>query len=288
LDEINLATDELLEFLYSYLISIFYEDENNKNYISPDGVKYERIGNIGVIATMNDAKLSSSRTSLSHSFLNLCHSFKLPNYTLHEIELLAEKIIRKNINKLFNKYEFMKVIKCYNISQKYSTKYSENGGNAFREILILGQFIDKCGEIPLEYLLELIFCTNIPTSELENFRRESGLNVISNSLNDLKLKIENKHLCFDNFVKYELINTKNYEIKTQFTIPQKEAIMKMMIGLLAERPILLTGEIGTGKTFIFEQLANIIGAKLSVIQFNSETTSLDIIGRLELIIDKKN
>jgi midasin (ATPase involved in ribosome maturation) len=88
--------------------------------------------------------------------------------------------------------------------------------------------------------------------------------------------IENKHLCFDNFVKYELINTKNYEIKTQFTIPQKEAIMKMMIGLLAERPILLTGEIGTGKTFIFEQLANIIGAKLSAIHFNSETTSLDI------------
>ena len=123
---------------------------------------------------------------------------------------------------------------------------------------------------------------------MENFRRESGLNVISNSLNDLKLKIENKHLCFDNFVKYELINTKNYEIKTQFTIPQKEAIMKMMIGLLAERPILLTGEIGTEKTFIFEKLANIIGAKLSVIQFNSETTSLDIIGRLELIIDKKN
>ena len=64
--------------------------------------------------------------------------------------------------------------------------------------------------------------------------------------------------------------------------------MKMMIGLLAERPILLTGEIGTGKTFIIEQLANIIGAKLNVIQFNSETTSLDIIGRLELIIDKKN
>jgi hypothetical protein len=55
-------------------------------------------------------------------------------------------------------------------------------------------------------------------------------------LNDLKLKIENKHLCFDNFVKYELINSKNYEIRTQFTIPQKEALMKMMIGLLAEKP----------------------------------------------------
>ncbi len=124
-------------------------------------------------------------------------------------------------------------------------------------------------------------------SEVENFKIESGLNKISNSLNDLKLKIDNRHLCFDNFLKYELINTKNYEIKTQFTIPQKEAIMKIMIGLLAQRPILLTGDIGTGKTFIIEQLADIIGAKLKVIQFNSETTSSDIIGRLELTIDIK-
>ena len=88
------------------------------------------------------------------------------------------------------------------------------------------------------------------------------------------------------FVKYKLIDPINYEIKTQFTISQKEAVMKMMIGLLAERPILLTGDIGTGKTFVIEQLANLIGVKLKVIQFNSETTSLDIIGRLELSVDK--
>ena len=155
------------------------------------------------------------------------------------------------------------------------------------EILKLGQFVDKCGDIPLEYLLDLILSTNIPASEIDNFRRKTGLNIISNSLNDLKLKIENKYLCFGNFVKYKLINSKNYEIKTQFTISQKEAIMKIMIGLLAERPILLTGDIGTGKTFVIEQLANIIGAKLKVIQFNSETTSSDILGRLELTIDEK-
>ena len=101
----------------------------------------------------------------------------------------------------------------------------------------------------------------------------------------MKLKIENDYLCFDNFVKYKLIS-KNYEIKTHFTISQKETLMKMMIGLLAERPILLTGDIGTGKTFIVEQLANLVGVNLKVIQFNSETTSLDIIGRLELTINE--
>ena len=288
LDEINLASDKLLEFLYSYLTSIFHEDGpiNNKNYISPDGVKYENIGNIGVVATMNDSKISN-RTSLSNSFLNLCHLFKLPNYSSNEIELLSEKIIRKESNQLYDKEKFKRVMNCYLISEKYSRKYSETGGNTFREILKLGQFMDKCEEVPIEYLLELILSVNIPQSEIENFKKESELDKISNSFNDLKLRIDNKYLCFGNLVKYKLINQNYYEIKTQFTISQKEAIMKIMIGLLAEKPILLIGENGTGKTFIIEKLSEIIGAKLKVIQFNSETTSLDIVGRLELTVDIK-
>ena len=283
LDEINLASDVLLEYLYSYLNSIF----NQEDYISPDGKKYENIGNIGVIATMNDAKLSNSRTSLSISFLNRCHSFKLSDYSNNEIVLLAEKIIRKTTNILSDKDMFIRVMNCFQISQEIAKKYSQTGGNTFREIIKLGQFLDKCKEIPIDYLLELILSRNIPSSEIEVFKARTGLNTISKSLNELKLKIENKHLCFDNFIKYKLINPENYEIKTQFTVPQKEALMKIMIGLLAERPILLTGDIGTGKTFIIEQLANLIGAKLKIIQFNSETTSLDIIGRLELTVDKE-
>ena len=137
----------------------------------------------------------------------------------------------------------MRVMDCFKISQEISKKYSDNGGNTFREILKLNQFIDKCREIPIDYLLELILSSNIPPSELESFKEQTGLNTIANSLNDLKLKIENGYLCFENFVKYKLINTTNYEIKTHFTISQKEALMKMMIGLLAERPILLTGDI---------------------------------------------
>ena len=243
LDEINLASDELLEILYSYLISIFYDDgikdEKYKDYISPDGYKYEKIGNIGVIATMNDAKISNSRTSLSNSFLNLCHSFKLSNYTTNEIILLADEMLYQ----FCDKNEITRIINCYKSSQNYCQKYSENGGNTFREILKLRQFLEKCRNIPLEYLLELILCANIPQSEIENFKNEVLLNNISDSLADLKLKIENNYLCFDNYVKYKLLNDRNNEVKTQFTISQKEAMMKMMIGLLAERPILLTGDL---------------------------------------------
>ncbi len=63
----------------------------------------------------------------------------------------------------------------------------------------------------------------MPESEIEKFKKELGLNCIS-SLNDLKIKIENNYLCFDDYVKYELINPKNFEVKTQFTISQKEAL----------------------------------------------------------------
>ena len=281
LDEINLASDILLEYLYSYLDSLL----KHEDYISPDGVKYKNIGNIGIITTMNDAKLSNSRTSLSNSFINRCHLFKLADYSSNEKELLAEKILSK-CNKKINDETFKMIMKCFQISEIISSQYSNIYGNTFREILKLKQFIDKCEEIPIDYLLELILSRNIPQSEMEKFQAETGLKMISNSLNDLKLKIENNYLCFDKFVKYKLINPKKYEIKSQFTISQKETLMKMMIGLLAERPILLTGDIGTGKTFIVEQLANLIGVNLKIIQFNSETTSLDIIGRLELTIDK--
>ena len=284
LDEINLASDELLELLYSYLSSLFNEDNgdktnngNNKNYISPDGIKYEKIGNIAVIATMNDARMSNSRTSLSNSFLNLCHFFKISNYTNEEIFLLANKIIRNN-NQLNDKNKFETVFKCYKNSLMI-------GGNTFREILKLGELFAKCDDISLEYLLELILCSNMPESKIKSFKQENELNTTS-FLNDLKLKIDNNCLCFDKFLKYKLIKPNNYEVKTQFTISQKEALMKTVLGLITERPILLTGDIGTGKSFIIEKLAELVGAKLNIIQFNSETTSLDILGRLELTIDK--
>ena len=176
----NLASDVLLEYLYSYLNALFKQED----YISPDGYKYEKIGNIGVIATMNDASLSNSRTSLSVSFMNRCHLLKLPDYSDKEKLLLAEEIFENMKND-----DLMRVMNFFNISKKLSNKYSDNGGNTFREILKLKQFHDKCNEIPIDYLLELILSSSIPPSELEEFKKDTGLNSIANSLNDLKLKI---------------------------------------------------------------------------------------------------
>ena len=57
---------------------------------------------------------------------------------------------------------------------------------------------------------------------MRNFQEKTKLNIISNSLNNLKLIIENDYLCFHKFVKYKLINPKKYEIKEQFTIFKKK------------------------------------------------------------------
>ena len=77
--------------LYSFLLSIFSQNKENKNYyISPDGLKFENFGNISVIGTMNNSRLSNSRTSLSSSFINLCHCFKIKNYSEDEIRLLSQ------------------------------------------------------------------------------------------------------------------------------------------------------------------------------------------------------
>ena len=144
---------------------------------------------------MNDAKLSNSIISLSNSFLNKCHCYKLSYYSPNEKILLAEKIFYD-----LNKDIFIRIMNCFKISQSFANKYSDTGGNTFREILILRQFIDKCKDVPIDYLLELILSRNISPSEIDNFKTETGLNAISNSLNGLKLKIENNYLCFDKFV----------------------------------------------------------------------------------------
>ena len=175
IDEINIGKEELLELLiYSYLLPIFNKnkknnDDNDKKYVSFEGKSYN-VGKLCVIGTMNNSRLSSSRTSLSNSFLNLCHFFKLRNYSKNEIKLLIEdKFGKDNVinDKIFN---------AYKISQEISNNCSDNNENTFREILSLKDLYDKCKEIPIEYLIELIFAKNIPPLKFDEFKKKEALN----------------------------------------------------------------------------------------------------------------
>ena len=96
-----------------------------------------------------------------------------------------------------------------------------------------------------------------------------------------EIKLDNEYLYLGQ-LKYELNRGNKWEIYTQFTSSQKEAIMKILIGLIIEKTILLAGPIGSGKTYIIKELPNMIGVNLRIIQFTVETTSADLIGRLKV------
>ncbi|ORX61262.1 hypothetical protein BCR36DRAFT_408210 [Piromyces finnis] len=277
LDEINLASNELLDQLYSFLTSLFYK----KIYYTPQGESYE-IGNIGVIATMNDAKLSNARTTLSSTILNLSHTFKLPNYEPEEMMILAENILGRE--KLFKDKECMKrALNCFFSSQKYKSNNNETGGVTLREILKLREITNKCPDVPLDTLLDLVLCTNMSEEDAIKFKKE---NHFTTTLSNIIPEIKNNKLCFKDLIEFDLIRSRyDGPINKQFTLPEKNALMKILIGLKAKRTILLSGNIGTGKTYIVESLAEIIGIKLNIIQFNTETSSSDTIGRLEMSVD---
>jgi len=272
LDEINLASNELLDQLYSFLTSLFYK----KVYHTPQGEDYE-IGNIGVIA-----KLSNARTTLSSTILNLSHTFKLPNYEPEEMKILAENILGSE--NLFKKKEnLIRAITCFFNSQKYTKNRSETGGVTLREILKLKEFTNKCPDVPLDTLLDLVLCANMSDENISKFKNENQFN---NTLSNITPEIKNNTLCFEDLIKYDLVKPRyDGPLNKQFTLSEKDALMKILIGLTAERTILLSGDIGTGKTHIIESLADIIGVKLNVIQFNTETSSSDTIGRLEMSVD---
>jgi len=280
LDEINLASNELLNQIYTYLISLFYKNV----YYSPEGKVYDISSCIGAVATMNDPKLSKARTTIPYTIQNRSHTFKLPNHDAEEIMILAESILEKE--DLFkNKENIKRTLICFLSSQKYTKNHSENGEVSLREIIKLKELFNRNPNIPLETLLDLVLCSIMSEENASKFKNE---NQINNILKNKIPEIRNNKLCFENFIEYDLEKPRrNGKLNKQFTSPQREALMKILVGLNAKRTILLTGDIGTGKTHIIESLAEIIGIKLNVIQFNTETSSSDIIGRLEMGIESK-
>jgi len=255
LDEMNLSKEDLREDLYSYLGTI----KNKEIYTASDEKKYTNIGNIAITITMNGSVMSNSRTSLSDSFLNLSHSFKLQNYTKEEIEqLIKEKL------KNYDLMDIKHVISQYN---KYS---NENKNNTFREIMKIQKYFNNIKDIGLNELLDMIL---FPEKKV--------------SVKDWDLRLDRNNLYFgkkNNYIKFPFPKNRNNrnEIKTLFTSSQKEALMKILVGIKAESTILLTGEINSGKTYLIEQLAYLMGIKLKIIQFTKETNSSDLIGKLKL------
>ena len=267
LDEMNLASSLLLENLYIYLKSII----NNESEFNYSGNNVKIFGNIFTVITMNNASVSNSRISLENSFLNQMHLFKLSNCDENEIKQLIEGILLEKSNIKNENQEIEKLIKKINEineNKKGDKKIS------VREILNIKNAYDK---LDIEIDDEII-------DLFSNVENESKVDK-----NEKKLKnYEKENFTFCNEylyfcgLKYKLNNQPYFNNQIQFTFAQKEAIYKILIGLIIEKSILLNGEIGSGKTFIIEKLAEMTGNSLKIIQFTNDTNSNDLIGRLEL------
>ena len=116
---------------------------------------------------MNDARLSNARTTLSNSILNLSHLFKLSNYNEEEMLLLSKNILCKN--NILSEDKFIIAMKCFQNSKEYIKSYSDNG-ITLREIKKLYKFSKKCPDVPLNILLELIICPQIPLMKVEKLK----------------------------------------------------------------------------------------------------------------------
>ena len=294
LDEINLSSDDLLEQLYSYLIEI----KNNKRYISPDGETLYGIGKIAVVATLNSSRASNYRISLSSSFLNLTHCFKLPDYTTGELNCLVAKLLLPCLSKNeLNSSEInMKTAEGVNFTKKVVKWYEkakenimENEIITFREILKLKELLEKHwdgkSEKKLDLFLKLIFFPYIEPSRIKNFK-SIVLKSIETDFTDVELKVDSKFIYLGEYINYPRLQNNYYKINYNFTMSQKEAIIKILLGLSINKTILLIGEIGSGKTFVIEKLAELIGIKLKIIQFHSDISSYDLIGGQEIIESK--
>ena len=203
---------------------------------------------------MNDPRLSNTRTSLSNSIINLSHIFKLPNYTEDEMPLSSKNILCSEGTLTEDK--FITAMKCFNNPREYIKNYSDNGVT-LREINKLYKFSKMCPDVPLHILLELIICPYIPLAKVDKFKKDNNLMQTKEEIETPK--IEKGYLCFHKLVQYQVCeNVRDGLIKIQFTQPQKEALMKILIGLLSQKTILLSGDIGSGKTFIIESFLTII------------------------------
>ncbi len=270
LDEINLASPQLLEHLYNYLISI---KKKERKYISPDGQEFSDFGKIAVVITMNGASVSSSRTSLNNIFLSLIHSFILPNYEDNEIELLIDRFKINNNNEK-NEEKINKKIKDY--VKNINENRTENQKITTREILNLKNYINKFN-LKYDDIYEIFNLFLSPEKEED----ENTIKEYLEKFKNIEIFYDRKNFIFGNF-KLKRKNQKSIHNKIQFTLAQKEAIWKMLVGINIEKTILLSGEIGTGKTFLLQQLANLTGNELKIIQFTNETDSTDLIGKYEL------
>lgn len=137
------------------------------------------------------------------------------------------------------------------------------------EMLFLGRFVDEESQATIKK--EFFSDNQSPESKSKTASLVPYITVQNNAtiLNsgDAKIAIKENYSCHKN-------------IKS-LTVSQRQLFQFMTLAVNSNIPLIVQGQTSSGKTYIINLFANIVGQKLHVIQLNSETTSASIAGNYQ-------
>ncbi|KAA6398497.1 MAG: putative midasin nuclear AAA ATPase [Streblomastix strix] len=281
IDEINLAPPHLLEALETFMLEMGKEDR----FFLPNGKEVNHMPII-IIATLNSAALSKSRSQLSPKLQGASHFFQLPQLSQIELSALAKEFLidfEQNDDIGIQK----KIIKAHHYAaellQRETGIASERDSITLRELLRLQLFHQKCPKLSTDQLIEIVYATQFNLQKAEQLLKQVG---VEQTKGDIIPLAENGNLKFNNQVYLPLPNIiSDGPLNIPFTAEQRRVASLIAVGVMAQRPVALFGESGAGKTHIIRTLAKTLGKQLGIVQFNTETDSSAIIGALELLGD---
>lgn len=290
LDEISLADDSVLERLNSVLESdrtLFLAEKGSTDTLVTASQGFQ------FLATMNPGGDYGKR-ELSPALRNRFTEIWVPQTIDHD-EIM--EIVLAKISPLFLKYAAPMVT----FAMWYNAKYDPTApAISIRNILAWTQFINICESgnpyFAILHGAAMVYIDglganpaakiSIPESEILTQRRECLCKLEKLFQHDMlslysenqKFSLDNHNLTLGTFA-LEVLNTSNQKLAYSLEAPTTKAnAMKLLRALKLQKPILLEGSPGVGKTTLVVALAQATGNVLTRINLSDQTDLTDLFG----------
>ncbi|KAA6375324.1 MAG: putative AAA family ATPase midasin, partial [Streblomastix strix] len=279
IDEINLAEPHLLEVIESFMLEMGKEDR----FFLPNGKEINHKP-IVIVATMNSSALSNARSALSTKLQGASHFLRLIPFNECELDVLAQAILEGKINAREQSETLKKIMKAHKAAsemlERETGTASERDSITLRDIFRLRMIRDTCPNFNTDQLIELVYSTQFNRKTAEQFLKSVG---VEQTEGDVMPLIHDRNLVLSNTVQLSIsTETVDGPLDLPLSAEQRRVMRLIGAGVMANRPVALFGESGAGKTHVVRTLAQTVGKKLGVIQFNADTDSSSIIGALEI------
>lgn len=301
-DEINLAPPETLEALSPLL------DPSNEEFTLPDSNQTILLKDIPIFATMNPTSVKGNRKQLPASFENFFTRIPLYNISWEETKeiCLKDKMMSKiftqckpgfldllftshqEISRLENKLtttislrDLQKLAAVMNIF--LNTPSSTTTTDSKQQLISdLESYLACC----------VVFVARLPSSDDQQeamaILQRVLLNKSEPQLRDLvTIQRESKHSIFSFIWEYSITNVyvKYFSSSsvpqelgniTAFTNLTNKLLLYIAMAAHSQKPVLLKGESGAGKTWLVKKLAKLVGQKLIVFPMHVDLESTDL------------